>query len=82
MVPIIPPHPPTWPAASRQSLDVRPTTIRVPVDAIALLARHNQNAITELVYRHQVVPALTRGRSHGRDLRVALRLGARLQVRP
>jgi len=35
--------------------------IRVPVEAIALLAGHNQTATTELVYRHQVVPALTRG---------------------
>jgi integrase len=33
----------------------------VPVEAIALLARHNQTATTELVYRHQIVPALTRG---------------------
>jgi hypothetical protein len=30
-------------------------------EAIALLAGHNQTATTELVYRHQVVPALTRG---------------------
>jgi hypothetical protein len=28
---------------------------------IALLAGHNQTATTELVYRHQIVPALTRG---------------------
>ena len=33
----------------------------VPVEAIALLAVHNQTATTELVYRHQIVPALTRG---------------------
>ena len=33
----------------------------VPVEAIALLAGHNQSATTELVYRHQIVPALTRG---------------------
>lgn len=33
----------------------------VPVEAIALLAGHNHTATTELVYRHQIVPALTRG---------------------
>ena len=33
----------------------------VPIEAIALLAGHNQTATTELVYRHQIVPALTRG---------------------
>ena len=33
----------------------------VPVEAIALLAGHNQTATTELVYRHQIVPAPTRG---------------------
>ena len=33
----------------------------VPVEAIALLAGHNQTATTELLYRHQIVPALTRG---------------------
>ena len=33
----------------------------VPVEAIALLAGHNQTATTELIYRHQIVPALTRG---------------------
>jgi len=33
----------------------------VPVEAIALLAGHNQPSTRELVYRHQVVPALTRG---------------------
>jgi integrase len=33
----------------------------VPVEAIALLVGHNQTATTELVYRHQIVPALTRG---------------------
>jgi integrase len=33
----------------------------VPVEAIALLAGHNQTATTEPVYRHQIVPALTRG---------------------
>jgi integrase len=33
----------------------------VPIEAIALLAGHQQTATTELVYRHQIVPALTRG---------------------
>jgi integrase len=33
----------------------------VPVEAIALLAGHNQTATTEMVYRHQIVSALTRG---------------------
>ena len=33
----------------------------VPVEAIALLAGHNQTATTELVYRHQIVPSPTRG---------------------
>jgi integrase len=33
----------------------------VPVEAIALLAGHNQTSTTEPVYRHQIVPALTRG---------------------
>jgi integrase len=33
----------------------------IPVEAIALLAGHNQTSTTELVYRHQIVPALTRG---------------------
>jgi len=33
----------------------------VAVEAIALLAGHNQTATTELVYRHHIVPALTRG---------------------
>ena len=33
----------------------------VPVEAIALLAGHQQTATTELVYRHQIVPALRRG---------------------
>jgi integrase len=33
----------------------------VPVEAITLLAGHNQTSTTELVYRHQIVPALTRG---------------------
>jgi hypothetical protein len=33
----------------------------VPVEANALLAGHSQRATTELVYRHQIVPALTRG---------------------
>jgi len=33
----------------------------VPVEAIALLAGHNQTATTELVYWHQIVPALTQG---------------------
>ena len=33
----------------------------VPVEAIALLAGHKQTATTELIYRHQLVPSLTRG---------------------
>lgn len=33
----------------------------VPIEAIALLAGHNQTANTEMVYRHQIVPALARG---------------------
>lgn len=33
----------------------------VPVEAIALLTGHNQTDTTELVYRRQIVPALTRG---------------------
>ena len=33
----------------------------VPVEAIVLLAGHNQTATTELVYLYQIVPALTRG---------------------
>jgi integrase len=33
----------------------------VPVEAIALLAGQQQTATTELVYRHQIVPALRRG---------------------
>jgi integrase len=33
----------------------------VPVESIALLAGHKQTATTELVYRLQIVPALTRG---------------------
>jgi integrase len=33
----------------------------VPVEAIALLAGHNQTATAELIYRYQIVPALTRG---------------------
>ena len=33
----------------------------VLIGAIPLLAAHNQTAITELVYPHQIVPALTRG---------------------
>jgi integrase len=33
----------------------------VPVEAISLLAGHKQTATTELIYRHQLVPALTRG---------------------
>jgi len=33
----------------------------VSAEAIALLAGHNQTATTELVYRHQIVPVLTRG---------------------
>jgi len=31
------------------------------VKTIALLAGHDQTATTELVYRHQIVPALTHG---------------------
>jgi tetratricopeptide (TPR) repeat protein len=43
----------------------------VPVEAIALLAGHNQTATTELVYRHQIVPAFDSGRGgHGSDLRL------------
>ena len=34
-------------------------TLRAPLTA--LLAGHNQTATTELVYRHQIVSALTRG---------------------
>jgi hypothetical protein len=30
-----------------------------PVEAIVLLAGHKQTATTELIYRHQLVPALT-----------------------
>jgi len=47
--------------------ELRPTFVSllcahgVPVEAIALLAGHNQTATTELVYRHQIVPVLTRG---------------------
>ncbi|HET9898618.1 MAG TPA: tyrosine-type recombinase/integrase [Streptosporangiaceae bacterium] len=33
----------------------------VPVEAISLLAGHKQTATTELIYRHQLVPALTKG---------------------
>jgi integrase len=33
----------------------------VPVEAIGLLAGHNQTATTELAYRHQIAPALPRG---------------------
>jgi integrase len=33
----------------------------VPTEAIALLAGHNRTSTTELVYRHQIMPALTRG---------------------
>ena len=33
----------------------------VPVEAIALLAGYNQTVMAELVYRHQIVPALTCG---------------------
>jgi integrase len=32
----------------------------VPVEAITLPAGHSQTATTELVYPHQIVPALTR----------------------
>ena len=52
---------------SRVSRELRHTFVSllsvhgVPVEAIALLAGHNQTATTELVYRHQIVPALTRG---------------------
>jgi len=33
----------------------------VPVGEIAVLAGHNQTATKELIYRHQIVPALTSG---------------------
>ena len=32
----------------------------VPLEAIALLAGHNQTATTEMVYRHQIVPVVSR----------------------
>jgi hypothetical protein len=41
-----------------------------PVEAIALLAGHNQIATTELVYRHQLVPALTGRRGLGPSLQL------------
>jgi integrase len=37
------------------------STRGVPAEAIALLVGHQQTAMTELVYRHQIVPSLTRG---------------------
>ena len=33
----------------------------VPVEAIALLAGHNQTSTTELVYRHQIRPVVQGG---------------------
>jgi site-specific recombinase XerD len=33
----------------------------VPVESIALLAGHERTATTELVYRHEIRPALTQG---------------------
>ena len=33
----------------------------VPVESIALLAGHDRTATTELVYRHEIRPALTQG---------------------
>jgi hypothetical protein len=48
---------------SEAAAHIRVTAVAhgVPVEAIALLAGHNQTATTELVYRHQIVPALARG---------------------
>lgn len=34
---------------------------RVPVESIALLAGHDRTSTTELVYRHELRPALTQG---------------------
>jgi hypothetical protein len=53
----------------------------VPVEAIALLAGHNQTATTELVYRHQIVPVLTRG-AEIMDQIFGLTDPARRQLRP
>jgi hypothetical protein len=33
----------------------------VPVESIALLAGHDRTTTTELVYRHEIRPALTQG---------------------
>jgi hypothetical protein len=33
----------------------------VPIEEIARLAGHNQTATTELVYRHELRPVITRG---------------------
>jgi site-specific recombinase XerD len=33
----------------------------VPVESVALLAGHDRTATTELVYRHEIRPALTQG---------------------
>ena len=53
---------PTWvPRELRHTFVSLLSAHGVPVEAIALLAGHNQTATTELVYRHQIVPALTRG---------------------
>jgi len=49
------------PREMRHTFVSLPSARGVPVEAIALLAGHNQTATTELVYRHQIVPALTRG---------------------
>ena len=52
----------TWvPRELRRTFVSLLSTHGVPVEAIALLAGHNQTATTERVYRHQIVPALTKG---------------------
>ena len=52
----------TWVPRELRHTFVSPVSAHgVPVEAIALLAGHNQTSTTELVYRHQIVPALTRG---------------------
>ena len=45
---------------ARSGLEKSPSGAEDPLCS-ALLAGHNQTATTELVYRHQIVPALTRG---------------------
>jgi uncharacterized protein (UPF0548 family) len=45
--------------ATRLAKIAGPVGTAVPVEAIALLAGHQQTATTELVYRHQIVPALS-----------------------